>query len=172
MLTQKEQTTLYNQYKQTAIKTLRRTYMLEDAEEIYNNAMLKAFLKYDQLNDKNIFGIWFNTIVKREAITYIRSKYAYNKPKGHIDIDLIQDDHVLDLGYTDTLTQIENQNTINTYLNLLSPKSKNIMEKYIEGYTYKDISKETGIKSGTLKWYVSDARRIINSTIKLKKWSK
>ena len=68
-------------YKQTINKAYYMAFSIvkdqESAKDILQEAYIKVFKKIDSLQDKNKLQAWVNTIVRNEALNYLKRNKEY-----------------------------------------------------------------------------------------------
>jgi RNA polymerase sigma-70 factor, ECF subfamily len=132
---------------------------IEEAEEIINDGFLKVFnnlVKYDHAKP---FKGWLRTIVVNTAIDYYRKSQKYSH---QVDIDDID---VPDLG-EDVISKISAEEILKL-VQKLPASYRTVFTLYvIDGYNHREIADMLGIKEGTSKSNLQDARRKLQMMIK------
>ena len=54
---------------------------------------------------------------------------------------------------------MEKEQELEQIMGKLSPRQKQIIQMRADGYSYKEIAKELGIKIGTIKWHLEEGRK-------------
>lgn len=135
----------------------------DDAIEALNHAFLKIFNKISTYNRKNSFEGWTYRIVQLTAIDYVRKQYRKN---DYVDVESVQDKVAIDAP-VDESYKAEH---LLQGLSLLAPTTRVVFNLFaIEGYAHKEIAKLLDISTGTSKWHVSEARRILRKQFKNKR---
>lgn len=138
---------------------MRYSSSIEEAEEIINDSFLKVFnnlIKYDHTLS---FKAWLRTIVVNTSIDYFRkSKKALHQVElANIDIEFIDIDIISKISADEILQLIQQ----------LTPAYRMVFSLYvIEGYNHREIAELLGIKEGTSKSNLQDARKKLQQMIK------
>ena len=132
---------------------------IEDAAFIYNQAMFKVFMNIDQYRNEGSFEGWIKRIVVNSCVDSCRK---------HVKFQTIE----LNDGAADIVPIIpEVYNRINgeEVLNLIHELPGNtglVFNLYVmEGYKHEEIGKLLGISTGTSKWHLSEARKLLKEKI-------
>ena len=127
----------------------------QDAEEILNDSFLKVFNNLDKYNDTQAFKGWLRTIVVNTAIDYFRK----NRQKPvFTPYEEIETQHIVDMS-EDIIGSISAEEIL-ALVRQLSPVYRMVFSLYvIDGYPHKEIAEKLGIKEGTSKSNLQDARR-------------
>ena len=155
----KAQLEIYNRYYKamynTALRILRNA---DDAEDVMQEAFIKAFEKLDSFQGKSSFGAWLKRIVVNESISWLR------KRKNNICLDEeIQIPNIDDK--TDTRDwQIE---SVMKAINHLKDNYRiAISLHYIEGYDYEEMMQILGLSYANVRTLVSRAKQKLKKMIK------
>lgn len=150
----------YQDVFQTAYRVL-GNYM--DAEEITDDAFVKAFNNLHQLSDTAKFPAWLKTIARNLAVDRLRAA----KHRGnHVPFNDTQSRYIGDaVDYRSTeqcairRTRVTLQNRL---LRLMPPKDRRVMElHYLEGKTYMKIAEVIGATERAVANRVRRARRFL-----------
>jgi RNA polymerase sigma-70 factor, ECF subfamily len=130
---------------------MRYTIHNEGSEEIINDSFLKVFHNLKKYDNTQPFKAWLRTIVVHTAIDFYRKNVKYSKYEDYEKVN------VLDLN-DDILSKIS-ADEILALVQKLPPSYKMVFTLYvIEGYTHREIADMLGIKEGTSKSNLQDAR--------------
>ncbi|MFT3702883.1 MAG: sigma-70 family RNA polymerase sigma factor [Agriterribacter sp.] len=158
----KAQERLYKQfYGAMATICMRYTQNEEDAVEVLNNGFLKVF-KHIQQFDKEKAGLytWIRKIMVNTAIDFIRQN---SKHAGKVEIDHATEPYI----DSEALQKLDAQELL-LLVRKLPPATQMVFNLYIiEGYTHKEIGAQMGISEGTSKWHLSEARRLLQKSLKV-----
>lgn len=158
----KSQEALYRLFFDKMLAMCRRYTQDEDQQiSIINDGFLKVFKKIDQYNYGGSFEGWVRRLVFTSLSDYFRKENKYLKfmifEKEDMPISAIPEES---LYYQDVIELV----------NLLPLKTKEVFHKYaIEGYTHKDIGEELNISTGTSKWHLSEARKMLQQLLSERK---
>ncbi|MEI8046573.1 MAG: RNA polymerase sigma factor [Bacteroidota bacterium] len=130
----------------------------ELAGEILNESFLKVFNNLHKYDDNQAFKGWLRTIVVNTAI----DSYRKNKQlPQHENLDNVE---LADIN-EDALSSISAEEIL-TLVQQLSPVYRMVFSLYvIDGYSHKEIAEKLGIKEGTSKSNLQDARKKLQSMI-------
>lgn len=131
----------------------------EEAEEILNDGFLKVFTNLKKYNESQPFKAWLRTIMVNTAIDYYRKNRKY---ANAVEIDTVE---VTDLS-EDVISKIS-ADEILELIRQLPPAYRMVFTLYvIDGYNHREIAELLGIKEGTSKSNLQDARRKLQVMIK------
>jgi RNA polymerase sigma-70 factor, ECF subfamily len=158
-----------NQYAQKVLIKLYLSYAksiclryasnAEEAEEIINDGFLKVFTSLAKYNELQPFKAWLRTIMVNTAIDYYRKNQKYK------NIEEIEKIEVADLS-EDVISKIS-ADEILELVQKLSPVYRMVFTLYvIDGYNHREIAELLGIKEGTSKSNLQDARKKLQLMIK------
>ena len=123
-----------------------------------NESFLKVFNNLHKYDEKQAFKGWLRTIVVNTAID------AYRKNKQSPDYENLEDVQLPDLN-GDAISSISAEEIL-TLVQQLSPVYRIVFSLYvIDGYSHKEIAEKLGIKEGTSKSNLQDARKRLQSMI-------
>ncbi|MDT0557143.1 sigma-70 family RNA polymerase sigma factor [Ichthyenterobacterium sp. W332] len=134
---------LYNQYCDgmyvVANRFVKNTM---EAEDIVQEAFIKAFTKLDQYKAEVTFGAWLKRIVINKSIDLLKSKKQYFDDLNEVHLKVVDTHYENEWLVEDTITLAQVKEAINE----LSDKYKYVVMLYlIEGYDHKEISQILGI---------------------------
>lgn len=156
--------TLVKSYQQKAV---RAAYLVVRdaalAEDVVEDAFLRAYERIHQFDSQKPFGPWFYQIVvnlarraaaKNERTVPFRSLLARSEqPAETILADTSP-------GPEEAAEQAEQRREIWAAIGRLTPAQRAIViQRYYLGYSLREIAQETGIPPGTLKWRLHAARK-------------
>ena len=146
----------YSFAMQTAMRYSRDEH---DAADILSVSFTKIFRSIHSFDfNKGSLHAWIKKVVINEALTQLKSRQKFN----HAEIIDSVEEHktgnpVMDrIDAKDLLEQLRK----------LSPVRQFIFNLYVvEGYNQEEISLITGIKTGTCKWHLHEARKELQQHI-------
>ena len=127
-----------------------------DADDLVQDAAIKAFRKYNSYRNGESFKNWSFTIVKNTFINNYNSRKKQNIVQ--LPIEDIQDIFHYMPQENSRFSQEKKLKFVENCIEDLSSKSKTPFKLYIEGHTYKEISKCLNIPIGTVKSRINFAR--------------
>jgi len=142
------------------VKSIALRYSADNAlaEEILNESFLKVFNNLHKYDEKQAFKGWLRTIVVNTAID------SYRKNKQSPDYENLEDVQLPDLN-GDAISSISAEEIL-ALVQQLSPVYRMVFSLYvIDGYSHKEIAEKLGIKEGTSKSNLQDARKRLQSMI-------
>ena len=138
--------------KGTAYKVTGNQFSAEDASQ---DAFVSAWIKLDSLKDGDKFGSWVCAIAKNCAYTVVKH---YRNTCGEISLHLLENTEALGLRDEKAEEKLELQEALDT----LGEKIRETVElHYFEGLSVKEIAEELGIPVGTVKWRLSEGRKLL-----------
>ncbi|WNH12120.1 RNA polymerase sigma factor [Thalassobellus suaedae] len=162
----KAQVQLYNQYCDgmyvVAKRFLKNTH---DAEDVVQEAFIKAFTKLHQYKAEVTFGAWLKRIVVNKSIDFLKSKkQLIELEEVHLKvIDIESDDKWL---VDDAITINEAKSAIDK----LPEKYQYVVMLYlIEGYDHQEISEILNISEVASRTQLSRGKTKLQELLKLKK---
>jgi RNA polymerase sigma-70 factor (ECF subfamily) len=127
-------------------------------DEVINDSFLKVFNNLNKYDQSKPFKAWLRTIVVNTAIDYYRKNQKLQK---HDDYEKLE---IADLE-ADAVSKIS-ADEILKLVQQLSPAYRMVFTLYvIDGYSHKEIAEMLGIKEGTSKSNLQDARHKLQSMI-------
>lgn len=152
---------LYKQfYDAMAAICMRYTQNENDAVEVLNNGFLKVF-KHIQQFDQQKAGLytWIRKIMVNTAIDHIRQHRKHN---GKVELSQATEPYV----DSEVMLKLDAEELLEM-IRKLPPSTQLVFNLYVvEGYTHKEIGVKMGISEGTSKWHLSEARRLLQKSLK------
>lgn len=143
-------------------KYLCRDISADDAKDVLQHSMLKAYENFGSLKDETKFKSWIFTIVSRETKNFYRNNFwkkflplEFNDKAYDIPVDFKQDDN------------IDNQNVLSAALSKLSVKERSsILLFEVAGFSIEEIKDiQNDSSSSAVKSRLSRARQKMKKTI-------
>jgi RNA polymerase sigma-70 factor (ECF subfamily) len=133
----------------------------EDAEDLVQDAFVSALEHIGTFDLTRPFGPWFFRIVVNRGLN-LRSARAVRRT------DLLADDmHTSGPSPHEELERSEVRTRFRAAVTALPRRQRLAVELFdIEGFTSVEIGKALGIPSGTVRWYVHEARRALRQALK------
>jgi len=163
----KAQLQLYNQYCDGMYIVAKRFLKdTQDAEDVVQEAFIKAFSKLDQFKAEVTFGAWLKRIVVNKSIDFLKLKKQrlVDLEEVHLKIiDAPNDDKWL---VDDTITLDDVKNAIES----LPDKYQYVLMLYlIEGYDHQEISEILNISEIASRTQLSRGKVKLQELLTLKK---
>ena len=154
----KAQAALYKKYYGTLMAICMRYLGNRDnALEVLNNGFLKVFLNLKNYAAKGSFEGWMKRIVYHSVLDYIKKNASYKKQIIFEDYEATVDETIAQKLYTEDLLKL---------LEKVPIASRTVFNMYvIDGYKHEEIAGELGIATGTSKWHLSEARKVLKQEI-------
>ena len=158
---QKAQLEIYNRYCKAMYNiALRIIGDPDDAEDVMQEAFIKAFANLHRFAQKSTFGAWLKRIVVNESISWLRK----NTKVQTVPID----ERLSGQLETDTF-EIPNDADVKMLLQAVSELKENyrvaISLLYFEGYDYEEISEIMHLSYGNVRTLVSRAKQKLKQII-------
>jgi RNA polymerase sigma-70 factor (ECF subfamily) len=145
-----------------------------EADDVAQEAFVTAFRKLDSFRGESQFRTWLLSITWRKAIDRRKSvsrwlRMASSPPRddaGEDAFDAMERMPSSDRSQEDTLVDDELQRNVTRLIGTLPKKLRDALLLAGTGeHTYEQISAMLGIPLGTVKWRVSEARRVLKKKL-------
>ncbi|HAA01184.1 MAG TPA: RNA polymerase subunit sigma [Flavobacteriales bacterium] len=136
----------------------------EDAKDLLQDTILKAFTYREKFTDSTNLGAWLFTIMKNTFINNYRRRKKADR-KSVVTKDL----HFVNIPQTKGSISPESTYSENELLKGISELSDEYripFNMHLEGHKYKDIADEVGVPIGTVKSRIFLARQILMKKFK------
>ena len=155
---------LYNQYcNGMLIVALRFVKDTMEAEDIVQEAFIKAFLKLDQYQAEVSFGAWLKRIVINKCIDVLKSKHQRLTELEEHHLNVVDENYEKDWLVDDNITADEVKATIEQ----LPEKYKYVVMLYlIEGYDHQEISQILDISEVASRTQLSRGKQKLKTKLK------
>jgi RNA polymerase sigma-70 factor (ECF subfamily) len=156
---------LYNQYcNGMLVVALRFVKNTMEAEDIVQEAFIKAFLKLDQYQAEVSFGAWLKRIVINRCIDVLKSKHQRLMELEEHHLNVIGDDYKDDWLVDGNITIEE----VRSAIEQLPEKYKYVVMLYlIEGYDHKEISQILDISEVSSRTQLSRGKQKLKEKLKV-----
>ncbi|WP_138994320.1 RNA polymerase sigma factor [Larkinella sp. C7] len=123
----------------------------EEAEEMFDDGILRIFNKINYYDPEKPFDAWFRTVMVHAAVDY----YRRNQPK----MKLTDIDEAYDVGETDHLFERISAAEILAIVQQLPPAYRAVFSLHVvDGYTHPEIAQLLGINESTSRSNLTKAR--------------
>jgi RNA polymerase sigma factor (sigma-70 family) len=152
---------LYNQYSKGMFSIcVRMTGNRADAQDVLQEAFIKAFKNLAQIKDENSFGGWLRRIVVNECIRFTKKNQHWQELQEHHDDKADED------GYN-WLEGLSFEK-IHEEIKKLPACCREIFNLYVtEDYSHKQIAEALGITESTSKSQYHRARQLLKQRLLL-----
>ncbi len=124
----------------------------EDAEDVMQEAFIKAFKNLERFRGQSTFGAWLKRIVINESLNWLRKKNR--EDWRDLPVEKEEEEEFEDYDFTGLKAQ-----KVLEAMNLLNERYRLVLNlHYIEGFDYEEIQEITGISYGNLRTLVSRAK--------------
>ncbi len=154
---------LYNLYVDAMYQTsYRMVGNTADAEDVVQDAFVKAFTKLESFQYKSTFGAWLKRIVINQSVNFLKAK----------KLPVCTNDDITDENTFDVEASVEiDIIKIKKAIKLLSDGYRRILSLYLlEGYDHSEISQIAGISVSTSKSQFHRAKKKLVDIIKKEEW--
>jgi len=142
------------------------TRLREDAEDVVQEAFVKAFLALPHFKGESSFYTWFRRIVYNLAIDLRRHRTRMVEDIEYED-DIITINSAPFPSPNEALSRKEEAKRINNVLDALSPEHRAvIMLRDVEGLSYDEIAQNLNIQRGTVMSRLFYARKYMQKALK------
>jgi len=154
---------LYRQYCQgmycVAMRFLKNE---EDAEDVLQEAFVKAFQKLDQFSGEVSFGAWLKRIVINNCIDYIKSKKLQYVELKENTLRIAEDDDW-------TVNEVVSVEEVKSAMEMLPEKYRFVLQMYlIEGLEHREISSILELRESTCRTRLMRGRGLLKEFLKNK----
>ncbi|MGW8316092.1 MAG: RNA polymerase sigma factor [Bacteroidales bacterium] len=149
--------------------TLRIVGDPDDAEDVMQEAFLKAFAKIRTYRGEVSFGAWLKKIVVNKSLDFLRLRKDQLSLEEVGEIEMI-DDEPSDSPEAEATPRVEE---IREAIRML-PEGYRIVLSLIllEGYDHEEVSEILGISNATSRTQYHRAKKKLQELIELKKWDR
>jgi RNA polymerase sigma factor (sigma-70 family) len=157
------QEALYKQYCGALLSVCKSyTKNEEDAVEVLQDGFLKIFQQIHRFEEsKSTLFTWMRTIMVRTAIDFLRKdkNVPASKEWNEAYDPVIEADAVQRMSAQEVLYMLQ----------ALPETTRMVFNLFVsEGYSHKEIGKALQISEGTSKWHLSEARKYLVNSFKIK----
>ena len=132
---------------------------MDEAGALYNEAMLKVFTMLHQYEGRGDVMGWIRRIVTNTCIDHCRRQAKFR----HQPINDVTDNH------TWVTPAIYDRLGASDVIKLLQELPRNTALVFnlfvLEGFKHEEIGERLGISSGTSKWHLNEARRLLKTKL-------
>lgn len=129
-----------------------------DAADILSLGFVKMFRSLGSFdsNKGNLFG-WVKQIIIHEALDHIKQRNRFETKELEEAAEPVIDNSAIEKMDADGLISL---------IKTLPPATHAVFVLYVvDGYTHPQIAKELNISTGTSKWHLSEARKILQQKL-------
>ena len=163
----KSQMRLYDMYCDAMFCiAMRYVKSTDDAQDVMQEAFIKAFQKLNQFKAEVTFGAWLKRIVINKCLDFLKSKHQLQVSIEETNIQLADDS---DWSVDEEIDVSEVKKAIET----LPEKYKYVVMLYlIEGYDHEEISQILEISNSTSRTHLLRGKQKLKSLLKEKEYGK
>ena len=159
---EKAQSTFYMHYKRKLLGICRRYARTTfEAEDIFQDAFIKVFLKIGDVTHPEAIDYWIKSIVVRTAIDHYRKNSPFWFTQDIEKPGILPDD----IDPFDVLDALEKEEVM-AALQMLPDGYRLVFNLYlIDGYEHHEIAEMTGISTSTSKSQLSRAKAFLRKNL-------
>jgi RNA polymerase sigma-70 factor (ECF subfamily) len=163
---------LLKKYKNSVYSlVLRMVRNSQEAEDLTQEAFIKAFNSLASFNEEYAFSTWLYKIATNNCIDFFRKRklqtYSLDKPIQYKDSEIQHDIPDPDLNPEKSIMASERNKLIKEAINKLPEKyHRAIVLRHSEEKSYEEIAEILGLPLGTVKARIFRAREMLNKTLK------
>ena len=163
----KAQLQLYNQYCDGMYVVAKRFLKdAADAEDVVQEAFIKAFCKLHQYKAEVTFGAWLKRIVVNKSIDVLKSKKQHLVELDEVHLKVVDTDTDDKWLVEDAITLID----VKKAINILPDKYQYVVMLYlIEGYDHQEISEILSISEVASRTQLSRGKAKLQDLLTLEK---
>jgi len=152
-------------YGQYMVVPLRYLNNREDALGVLNQAFLKIFNSLESFKGDGPLAAWMGKIVLHTTLDHVRSQKTYRQ-KIHFPTE--PEEQPIENEAMNNLVAEE----LLTLLQKLPDTARAVFSLYvIDGFKHREIAEQLGIEENTSKWYLSQARQLLQDMLHQQKTS-
>jgi RNA polymerase sigma-70 factor (ECF subfamily) len=163
---------LLKKYKNSVYSlVLRMVRNSQEAEDLTQEAFIKAFNSLASFNEEYAFSTWLYKIATNNCIDFFRKRklqtYSLDKPIQYKDSEIQHEIPDPDLNPEKSIMATERNKLIKEAINKLPEKyHRAILLRHSEEKSYEEIAEILGLPLGTVKARIFRAREMLNKTLK------
>ncbi len=143
----------------------------EEAEDLVQEAFMKAFNALSTFNENFAFSTWLYKIAVNNCIDYLRKKrlqtYSYDRPMSVKDGEIKRDYADPDESPDKELLSNEKTRLINEAIDALPPNYHTVIVlRHREELSYEEIADRLNLPLGTVKARIFRAREMLKKSLK------
>jgi RNA polymerase sigma-70 factor (ECF subfamily) len=156
-------------------KILRRVYRIvknwQDAEDVLQDSLMKAFLHLREFEERSSFSSWFTRIAINSAFMSVRKKRGYIETS----MDVISDDRGYEYHWEPKdpaenperhFSRRERELLLEGAIQQLSPRLRRVVQmKLIEGRSGQEVSQTLGISVAAAKSRLARAKTVLRISL-------
>lgn len=156
---------LVGKYQGLVVHVVGRIIQQEDElEDICQEVFIKVFKKLKRFRGESKLATWIAAIAYNTAITHFRKQKRRGEVSYNAAPKLLLDEK--DTGLQNTLEKEEAKKYLLQLIESLPVNYRTVITLFhLEEFSYKEIEKITGMPEGTIKSYLSRARKLLKGKI-------
>lgn len=141
---------------------MKLTKNMMDAEDLMQEAFIKAYRSKDKFQPGTNFNAWFNSIIKNTFISDLRKKIVRNVVSEPVESINIIDKN---LHLTEKATSNMEYENFDRILQTLNEDQKIPFSMHLEGFLYEEISDILNVPIGTIKSRIFYAKNYLRKAL-------
>ena len=148
--------TVWNEYYPKLTVFLQTSFGFSDTEDLVQNIMIKIFRKLDSFNPAYSLSTWIFSIARNSALDEFRKSKRMSSSLEILKSELLVKDKTVESRTPESLFLQKEQNSfLDLFIKKLPQTEREITYlRFYEELQYSEISRITGIPSGTVKYSV------------------
>jgi RNA polymerase sigma-70 factor (ECF subfamily) len=136
-----------------------------DVEDVCQEVFMKVFRKIDRFRGDSKLSTWIATIAYNTSISYVRKQGRHREPSYDED-PLLMNLEIEQVFSHKTVEKDEAKKYLLQLIEKLPVNYRTVLTLYhLEEFSYKEIEKITGMPEGTVKSYLSRARKLLKEKL-------
>lgn len=160
---------LFGRYSQAVLKLhIQRTGNREDADDMLQETLIKAYLNLHRYNDAYTFGQWIFVIARNTFIDYSRRK------RDDLSIDYVSKNSTSISAISthpspeESMIRSQQRVEFSSCLKKMKPQYAELIDlRFVKELSYEEIAKKKSLPLGTVKTQIHRAREQMIKLIKL-----
>ena len=132
-----------------------------DAEEVTQDAFWKAYLSLNSLNKHTSFSSWIMRIAMNLAIDKLRGR----EDVDYVSLEDLPSEEVMVESFEDEILRKELMEEITRAIEGLPEEDRDLLERYLAGESYRELSERYGKSIGSLKMRVKRAKEKVREKV-------
>ncbi len=162
---QKAQFEVYNRYSKAMYNVAYRIVKDEHfAQDVMQEAFLKAFTKIDTFKEEVTFGAWLKKIVINYSIDFYKKNNRFQLEDLSTTVQKVEDDASFFIDNLD-LDSLQISNVFDSILNLKDNYRMVLTLFYIEGYDHEEISEILKITNANCRTTLNRAKNTLRKKL-------
>lgn len=134
----------------------------DEADDLMQEAFMKAYVKIGQYSTKYDFGAWIYTIARNTFVDYNRSLRSNALNPQNLSIENNNAASSLSPSPEECIINAQQRSAIERYIEMLPEDYRRLFElRFIDEYSYEEIAEKLDMKLGTVKTRIFRVRNMM-----------